>query len=146
MPISRSSDFTNDFPPLTAAEAKSFTFSVAAMAGANVRVTLPSWIIADCREGCHRPGRENRLLEASAIAEPPTVRLLLFNFGKDWPWRTMDSAKYVPSLWSPELHYSKDAGSFESPLHAWEICSKAGTDICAILTCWLALDLTLVLK
>jgi len=30
MPISRSSDFTNDFPPLTAAEAKSFLpFSVA---------------------------------------------------------------------------------------------------------------------
>jgi len=53
MPISRSSDFTNDFPPLTAAEAKSFTFSVAAMAGANVRVTR-RLIIADCREGCHR--------------------------------------------------------------------------------------------
>jgi len=57
MPISRSSDFTNDFPPLTAAEAKSFTFSVAAMAGANVRVTLPSEL-SQTAEGLSSTGRK----------------------------------------------------------------------------------------
>jgi len=78
MPISRSSDFTNDFPPLTAAEAKSFTFSVAAMAGANVRVTLPSEL-SQTAERAVIDGTETGC-GGSAIAEPPTVRLLLFNF------------------------------------------------------------------
>jgi len=44
-----------------------------------------------------------------------SVRLLLFNFGKDEPWRTMDSAKYVRPFEVLNCIIPKDAGSFEKP-------------------------------
>jgi len=50
----------------------------------------------------------------------------------------MDSAKYVRPFEVLNCIIPKDAGSFEKPSPCLRDCSKAGTDICAILTCWLA--------
>jgi len=58
----------------------------------------------------------------------------------------MDSANTSVPLKGPELHYSRGCGKLREPSPCLRDCSKGTVTICAILTCWLALGLTLVLK
>jgi len=68
MPISRSSDFTNDFPPLTAAERKFYLFRCGngrCECGSDTRLLN---FIADCRRGLSSTGRK-QACGAVAIAD-----------------------------------------------------------------------------
>jgi len=144
MPISRSSDFTNDFPPLTAAEAKKFYLFRCGNGRCECESDTAVWIIADCREGCHRRDG-NRLWRqcnsGTTYGKAIVIQLLV----KIEPWRTMDSAKYVRPLKSWTALFQRMREASRSPLHAWEIVVKRARTFALY---WLAgwLGLTLVLK